>query len=399
MRRRTLPLLIIPLFVACGDNSSQPHADASVTADQGFADSGVKADVGHPDAMALIDSGVIPDSGLPPDTGVQSQPACQQQLTFEQHSSTFPGGARDHHATFIVDENGQKSLVVAGGTNYSSIMNDTWKAPINADGSLGTFVQGARLPFIQSGQGVATVGKYTYLIGGRDRSNFLNKVIRTQYDTSGAFTGYEDLTATPQPRFHGSAAENNGFIYFSGGLQRDGTATDTLQIAELDSNGLINKWNETKLPKARSHHSSWVDDNYLYLAFGFEGNAFNNSTTYHQDISRAPINADGTLGAFEIYLGHNLDIATHATTMVDRCAFLFGGIIKNGTQLTRNNRPLRIDHRRSFATIAETGNPHQVRRSHLHQVPHLNGKFYLVGGSEAHQQVVNSIEIGRLSDL
>ncbi len=301
---------------------------------------------------------------------------------------------RDHHATFVVPHADGATLWVAGGNDYTDILRDTWSLELGADGPTGEWEEGPRLPMPRAGAAVAEVDGRVILVAGRSATAFLDSVLVSEHDADGRLTGWTDGPEVPIARFHANAAVIGRTILVTGGVDSDGEATDTVMAATLGEDGTLSGWTELDpLPAPRSHHASFAADGRLYLSFGFSGNAFTDDTTAHHDVIAAPLNDDGTLGAWETVLTYDVDLSTHAATVADGCVLIAGGLVHHGGDYEYSGDLRRLDLTDGVGAPELLDGP-TIGRSHLHQAPLVDGRLYLVGGSEDMQSVTGALEIG-----
>jgi hypothetical protein len=394
MRLMTVLLLTLSL-AACADDPKPQQPLLIDDEPDLISDAGVDLDVAPDMAPDLaLDLADAPDQDAPDaQADMPATRACPTGVTWSQ-GLALGGVARDHHATFITTRGGPQ-LHVVGGNNYISVLADHWVAPIMEDGSLGLWTQGASLPAHAAGQGVAQVGDEVFLLGGRTAAAISPLVYRAIMDEAGEITGWEEATPLPQGRFHNSAAVHGRAIYVSGGLQSDGLAQPSLYRAEVQPDGTLGEWTTLELSAARSHHSSFVYDDHLYLLLGLEGNPFNNRDTNKLDVVRAPLTAQG-VGTWETVSTADRGLTAHTTTTLGDCALtLAGQTVTPAGLLTFHDevQTLALD---APGAWGQTSGALTTARSHVHQAPHHNGFLYVVGGSEGHRLVVKSVEIGRI---
>ncbi|HET9850234.1 MAG TPA: hypothetical protein VFP35_01235 [Candidatus Saccharimonadales bacterium] len=251
------------------------------------------------------------------------------------------------------------------GNDCSSLCNGVQYAPINANGTVGawhythnstddgtTFVAG----FIQPRRGHTTVAYngYLYVIGGSSgatagndcasaNNNYCNGVQYAPINANGTVgawhythNGTDDGTTfvagfTQARWFHESVAYN-GYLYISGGASNasaNDCTTSTVflcngvQYAPINANGTIGAWNYTaggsscatwvapcssSFNTARESHTSVAYNGYLYIIGGNTWVSASDCTSganpsYCNGVQYAPINANGTIGAWNYTAG------------------------------------------------------------------------------------------------
>ena len=78
------------------------------------------------------------------------------------------------------------------------------------------------------------------------------------------------------------------------------------------------------MPRPRSHHASLVHQGALYLVAGLDGNPAGANTPLN-DVLRAPIQADGSLGAWATVSALDSAYATHAALVEGGYLYVVGG--------------------------------------------------------------------------
>ncbi|MGH7241602.1 MAG: Kelch repeat-containing protein, partial [Candidatus Saccharimonadales bacterium] len=211
--------------------------------------------------------------------------------------------------------------VMGGCINYSlvlgctNITSATTQAPINSDGSLGTWTTGTALPESLWGFNTVATGGYVYLIGGCNaatcgyittvRSALLctgtNNGVAGCGVTAGTFgTWNNSLPALGTARFGPASTVSNGYLYVTGGSNNVGTsAFNDVQSAQILPSGGLGSWNSvgsgSTFTTARFGHSVVAYGNYLYLMGGANGAA----SIWYSDVQMAQVQANGQLGTWQ----------------------------------------------------------------------------------------------------
>ncbi len=196
------------------------------------------------------------------------------------------------------------------------VPNTVWTKTV----SLPTAKQGFPTAVATIGTG-ATAATYVYALGGNTASSGATSgkaanIAAVSFNKLDPATGALSLTtwtqATALPAQSGFSAAvvatsfnskvgGNGTIYVLGGLDATGAATSTIYEASLNADGTIGgpaagTWtalSATPLPQALYAHGAVIFHGHIYVAGG------NDSTgTPVAKVYSAPINADGTLGAW-----------------------------------------------------------------------------------------------------
>lgn len=383
---RSVPFIVLMLalgLAGCRESKTVGGPDAASGADGGASTlDAAELDAGYPDAGAS-------DAG----EGDSGGPACPQRITWGQ-GPEFPE-PRDHHATFVWTGASGPSLYVVGGFN-GGVFTNAWRAAILADGSLGAWQDAGPPNARTAGMALARHGDRIYLLGGHSGAGRIPLTSSFTIGQDGLLTETRAEADLPEPRFHASAAVFGDFVFVTGGLGTRGEAEATVLRAGFDEAGALTEWTPLDpLPDPRSHHSSFVQDGYVYLVGGFSGNPVGERTTYHPNAIRAEVHADGTLGAWQD-LGLTLPaggLSTHANAAFEGCVLTFGGITDTPTAVS--DGVLKLDLVGASAeALSDSALP--VPRSHVHHAPVHAGFVYLVSGKDTFSSDTATVLIGRL---
>ncbi|HJU90685.1 MAG TPA: hypothetical protein VJ672_14940 [Gemmatimonadaceae bacterium] len=299
-------------------------------------------------------------------------------LTWQKGPSLETG--RDHHATFVTARGGKARLWVVGGNDYRRVFGDVWSAEIRRDGSVSEWQRSNSLPFPRAGHAVAADDRTVIIAGGQDSTlRKTTEVWTAQIGNDGRLGAWTLGTPLPAPRFHHAMLLHDGWLYLVGGLEaRESVAK--VHRARIGRDGKIGSWESlSDLPRPRSHHAMVVHDGALYLLGGLDGNPAGTNTPL-DDVLRAEINRDGTLGEWREVSRFPHAYATHASAVFGGALWLFGGVEDNARFVNVVLRaPLAHDGTVGTWTTVEPGLP--AARSHVHQVPVHDGRAYSVGGS------------------
>ena len=303
----------------------------------------------------------------------------------------LPSG-RDHHGTFITSRGNDAWLWVVGGNDYRNVMADTWRARINADGSLGAWQAGPGLPAKRAGMGVATNDRFVILSGGQDSAlRKVTDVVVGRIKDDGTISEWIPAGALPAPRFHHASVIDGNYLYVVGGLERS-TSVPTVLRGRIGADGTIAQWDSlTPLSHSRSHQAMFVHGRHIYMVGGLDGNPAGQNTPL-ADALRASIRPDGSLGEWEQLAKIDHAYGTHAASVYGNAVWLFGGVEDNARFVDVVLRaPLAADGTLGPWKQLAKGLP--AARSHVHQVPVYHGRAYSASGSN--RRVVNpDVQIG-----
>ncbi len=192
-------------------------------------------------------------------------------------------------------------LFMAGGctgtTDCTNPVTTVSSAPIDANGSVGTWTDQAALPQARGWGKLATSGGSLYYIGGQNASGTAQNSVYHATPSGGTIGSWSTATnGLPSARSKFGVAIWNGRLYVVGGNNSAGTPTATVYVSpQLTSGGNITSaWStaSTSLPVARSSLASVAYANNLYVFGGIDG-----SGNYLSDTSYSQLNTtNGTAG-------------------------------------------------------------------------------------------------------
>lgn len=283
-----------------------------------------------------------------------------------------PGGLSDnlHHMSAVVTKN--KVYLLGGYNNTTGLVSTIWMSTINADGTLngGTWTNVGSLPFATSTYKAIVTKNRLYLIGGQITGGDTNKVITCAINLDGTLGTWTDGPTLPVNSSHLQALVIGRYVYlfslnatpsiYKGLIASDGTigawtlhhtptinyaytqaavirnrvylfggfvsgAYNQIHSATISGDNVDNNWTQMgSLPKGTYMSHLVVTANRVYL-FGGNENGVNSSAMQH-----APINADGSLGAWTLVensLPATLAMAAYFTTTSK--IYTLGGTINN----------------------------------------------------------------------
>ncbi len=197
-------------------------------------------------------------------------------------------------------------MYILGGYNGSSSLNDVQYAIINSNGTLGswnytynsanngtTFSGG--FTNAREGEGAVVYNGKLYLFGG-EGSTYYSDVQYASINNNGTIGSWTtDSNSMYIDVAYFGFTEYNGYIYAVGGVNAN-YYYQLVQYAKINSNGSVGQWNYTTsvYENARVYNSAVAYNGYLYVIGGD-----NDSSTNYSDIQYAPINSDGTLGNWQ----------------------------------------------------------------------------------------------------
>lgn len=280
-----------------------------------------------------------------------------------------------------------------GGNNEGMITFDATNNQITrgglTGGSIGTWTVANSLPNAIESSSSTTYNGYIYHFGGFQRTS-----PGTYYDTSSYATINSDgslgtwLTTTSIPMtssIWNQTIAYNGYMYLMGG---DYSGTDTAEVyyAPINTDGTLGAWVATSsLPQAISGGAATVYNGYLYFLGGSTGspgscgtNGDCLNTTYY-----APINGNGTLGGW------------NTTTVLNRVEAAAKAIAYNGYLYVTGGANTAVLSTVDYAPINSDGTlgawvagPNMTAGRYGHAMYIYNGYLYVAAGFSGRSDVL-----------
>lgn len=204
-----------------------------------------------------------------------------------------------------------------------TLSNKIYKAAINANGSLGTWVDsGLTLPVASSHQGTFVAGNKLYVVGGlvtADAST--NAIYRSIIDSEGNLGEFVRVKVNlPQPLAGVTLTVIGNTVNLFSGASGN-TIVYTYYTASLDSTGELGEWkNNAPLGFSTYKPAIHTTDKYVYLTGGL------NSTGYLASGYRGTIKKDGSVGDWVV--ANSLPVVS---------GYAVGYVIGNKAYITRGN--------------------------------------------------------------
>ena len=256
-------------------------------------------------------------------------------------------------------------MYILGGNNGPSYYDDVQYAPINANGTLGTWTATTSFTTGRYEQTAVAYNGYMYLIGGYGGGN-LADVQYAPINANGTLGTWVATTSLPAARYGHTSFAQNGYIYAIGGY--GATELNDVQYAPINANGTLGTWTATSsFTTARYQHSSVAYNGYVYIMGG---------SGEKKDVQYAPINANGTLGTWNTTSGFAVGRHSHSSTVYNGYLYLMGGY---GGAAYRNDVQYAPINANGTLGDWNTTQSFTTTRSGTDSVAH-EGFLYLLGG-------------------
>ncbi|HUG40232.1 MAG TPA: hypothetical protein VMM12_07100 [Longimicrobiales bacterium] len=203
-------------------------------------------------------------------------------------TTALPQGLQGLGAVFVPVEEGSTPanyvFAVGGADTLLAATDVVYRATVQASGGLGgvwTPLAGLPAPRAYHATAAATgytaaldtttTAAYIYVIGGVDAdSAVVATVFVGHVNLAGDVTGWSATQPLPQPLHSAGAVLFRGFLYVAGGTGTDSAAVAKVYRAPVAADGSLGAWEDlaAALPVATSHHSFLNFGPFLYVVGG-----------------------------------------------------------------------------------------------------------------------------------
>ena len=221
-------------------------------------------------------------------------------------------------STAIVTKN---RVYLCGGYTTTVSVSTVYTAPINTDGTLGTWTTSESLPGTLSNSTSVITKNRVYLFSGHVNATHVTTVYTAIINADGTLGAWATGTSLPGILSNSQAIITKNRVYLLGGYNGT-TAISTVYTATINSDGLIGTWTTgPSLPGGLAMSTAIVTKNRVYLCGGVNDAGTNRTNIVYT----ATINSDGLIGTWTT--GPSLPGAANemqAIVTKDR-AYLIGG--------------------------------------------------------------------------
>jgi len=233
----------------------------------------------------------------------------------------------------------------------------------------------------------SAAGSFLYVIGGNNYHGVFNTVYMAPIGADGALGAWTTTTPLPAARAGFGIAVTSGRIVVLSG-QNNGVFPATVVSAPIQADGTLGAWiAEPSLPEARFHPYVTISGQSLYVTGGLDPTFVATNTVY-----RSTINSDGTLGAFASLTTLPVTRSHHIATVHDGFLYIAGGITGNPAGISTGlsdvlSAPVLSDGTLgAFSVIGTLDTPPATLSTF-----ELEGQLYLVGGITDNSDYIGDI--------
>jgi hypothetical protein len=274
--------------------------------------------------------------------------------------------------------------VVGGNTDTGTALDSVERAPIHADGTMGTFtlLAGVHLVHARYNHSVVVVGSSLVVIGGSTGGSplFLDSVESAPINPDGSLGTFSEVGHLVTARESHAAAVVDGYLYVLGGDHVVGgvPALASIERAPIDGEGVLGAFVAAgSLATPRQSHMSWRLGSSLFLGGGLGDPASSTS------VESSTIASDGSLGTFATVSPNALPFATQdgAVVVTGNYAYMLGGLTSGAASAAIVRA--QIDGDGKLDTTVVTSDPLDTARDDHSPTVLIGNIFYAIGGDSA----------------
>ena len=268
---------------------------------------------------------MMPGSGKPWQQQYQINTTQSGDITVWTTCTSIPGVFMGSQA--IVTKN---RVYLLGGGNGSVVTSTVYTAPINTDGSLGTWITTTSLPGILSNTQAIVTKNRVYVLGGLTAAGAPTSVVYTAtINADGTLGSWVTGTSLPDVLSHSQAVVTKNRVYLIGGHKGAAGAVTTVYTTPINSDGTLGSWTTgTSLPTALHGCSAIITKNRIYVIGGAS------SATAQSTIYSATINSDGLFGSWNTEPSFPVNNYNANIYISKNIVYIIGGSATNSTTVT-----------------------------------------------------------------
>lgn len=266
-------------------------------------------------------------------------------------------------------------------------------APINSNGTLGSWTTTTALPAVRYKHGSAVFNGFLYVMGGIDNTNDSNTVYYAALKADGSVGAWNTTTPFTTVRSDFGAVVRDGYLYISGGYSSSSSTLSDVQYAAIKSDGTLGSWvATTPLTQPTFSHGMTAYNGYLYVVGGTDGFASQYNSVFY-----APIYANGQVGAWTATSNFNATTRNeHATLIYNGHIYVIAGFDGVNGVDTSTVFFGTIDPPGGAAPAFTSGGTFTTAREG-HSTVAYNGYLYILGGQTATNTQTNEVRYAPLN--
>ena len=300
-------------------------------------------------------SGGTKSSGTPGSVIIKPQTSNDSTTAFQIQNAA---GAQ------LLNIDSTNNVITIGGNNSAELQ--TWAT---------TTALGATL----QGHATASDGSFIYAVGGLKAGTITDEVTYAPLNANGTVGTWGTTTALPSAVKYPSISIGNGFMYVVGGYNSANTVSSSVFYGKINSNGTISSWTESqnKIITSVGAATTVATSGYLYVMGG--GTTFSTvPATPSTSSDYARIYPDGSIGSFTAGTTLPLSRMGGAATKANGYMYFVGGADGSGAVSTIYMSSIPSDGTGALGAWSSAGTLNTARS--YQGVSSSNGYLYAVGG-------------------
>jgi hypothetical protein len=281
---------------------------------------------------------------------------------------------------------------------------DIQRAKIHDDGTLDAFEKVGTLPQPRAGQCMTRLGDGTdrWLLAGGiievsgGHTGVTDTTLIVHFDAAGQLADISPGPKLPSAVMHLTCDTNNGWVYAMGGRGGNSKSTTMSARAPIAADGTLGAFeNQTPLAPDRSHHAAFIRKSRLYLVGGLTGDPVGNQAVAHDDAVFAEIDDQGRLGAWTPAGKLPVGLAVSSATLYEDAVYTFGGLENDDVVFSDAIRRATFTDDGTL-TPFETLKTHLPDpRGHVHDAPVWKSFLFSVGGQDDSGSSLGTVDIAK----
>lgn len=248
-----------------------------------------------------------------------------------QSVASMPSARR--FAAAVVSNN--TIYVLGGSVGAAPAVATVDRATVGFDGSL-SWESAAPMTTPRDGLTAVAIGGHIYALGGYNGQARLNTVERASVNPDGSLASWQSESSMTQSRYQSAAVAFNDRIYVLGGLN----SLFSVEQAEVRQDGSLGEWQPgTPMTTPRAGLGAFVLGGHLAALGGYDS-----STNWFASVEQAPLNTDGSWGAWQAASTMSQSRVYMATVTVGGRIYALGGwspfSVQNSVERAESDPPL-----------------------------------------------------------
>jgi N-acetylneuraminic acid mutarotase len=310
-------------------------------------------------------------------------------------TSNFSATTRNEHSALIY--NGR--IYVIGGYDGTNDTNTVYYGAIDTPGGAApSWTSGGTFTTARAGHSTVAYNGYLYILGGQTATNTQTNEVRYAPINADGSIGTWNTTTTFTAsigRADMAAFAYQGYMYVVGGISGSATYYNDVRSAPINSTGTLGTWVDggNNFTTARAGHTALAYNGYIYVLGGETAAATSSAATVVSTTAQdqyAPLNsAGGVSAAFATTTAFTTPRAGHASFVYNGFIYVMGGYSQYGTGAGTSPNFGRLDNS-YYAPLNTNGSIGSWTFAATNWTPLYNfnvaisnGYIYMIGGTNS----------------